>query len=189
MYPIIIFFLILIILYECIKFNEKFQTQTSLKPSPIKLSGNTKNGIISIFWSQPKINNDNIIEYIVYVQKKGDKDKRIISQKKGDSPFYKKKFLDLEKNIEYTFNVVSVTQTTISDKSNDIKLKTDISNIYSRVPLSKLTKKISCNPDGTYESSQSCKNNIYPNIEDINEIENKELLQYLHNNNNQIFRL
>jgi len=189
MYPIIIFFLILIILYECIKFNEKFQSQASLKPSPIKLSGNSKNGIVTLFWSEPKNNKDNIIEYIVYVQKTGDKDKRIISQKRGDVPFYKKKFLDLQKNKEYIFNVVAVTKNNISDKSNDIKLKTEILDTYSKIPSSKLTKKISCNPDGTYEISQSCKNNVYPNIDNIDNLENIKISQYLNNNKTEIFRL
>ena len=90
----IVIILILLVLI-CI-FFEFYNTQESFEiPSNIYLSANSENKKITLYWSRPNTNYEDIYLYLVYV-KEPNKSVRIITQKAGNEHFYKKTFLKLD---------------------------------------------------------------------------------------------
>jgi|SaaInlStandDraft_6_1057023.scaffolds.fasta_scaffold159228_2 hypothetical protein len=157
---ILIILIVLIIAYEFLFTYEKFQV-----PSPIKLQGNSKNGVINLFWHRPETNYENIYQYLIYIKEDG-KDPRMLNHKASDDLFYKKTLLKIDKTVEYIIQVIAVSSDGISEKSNEIILQAKNKNTNpSPTPVPPLVNKITCNPDGTYKISQSCYNPRYPNID------------------------
>ena len=175
--------ILLIIVYEFCSNYEKFQS-----PSKINLIGNSKDGIISLFWHRPESNYDNIYQYLLYVNEEG-KDARLLNQKATDAVFYKKSLLKVNPEIDYHIQVVAVSTDGISQKSNIIVLKAKNKDTPATpVPIPPLVRKITCNPDETYQISQSCHNPQYPNI-DIDMDGHEDLFMEMNESNSHTFNL
>jgi hypothetical protein len=173
----------LIIVYEFCANYEKFQS-----PSQIGLIGNSRDGVISLFWHRPHANYENIYQYLLYI-KEVDKDVRLLHQKATDAVFYKKSLLNMNPDIEYHIQVVAVSSDGISQKSNTVILKAKNKDAPATpIPIPPLVRRITCNPDETYQISQSCHNPQYPNI-DIDMTDHDALFAEMNRSNSHTFNL
>ena len=174
MIQIIIVFVLLIILiiYEGYKRLEKFEA-----PSRIVLIGTAKESMITLYWSKPDNNAENIYSYLIYMYEP-NKDVNLLTIKASNNNFYEKTYYNLDPEKRYRFIVKAISSDGVSNDSNIVELKPSDKNKKVQRPLQPSINKISCMPDGTYKISSTCMKAIYPNP-DFDDSNYKDLMDNL----------